>query len=297
MRTAVLLVNFGGPRSLQEVPPFMKRMMGREAPAPVLNALLERYAAIGGASPLAAITEEQARLLSKETGDRFTIRGAFRYSSPTIEDVIDQCGDSGAERIVFLVMSPFFTSKTAGTSIRAAQEHLERLRRQPRSVFVHSWYREPLFLEAWRGRIKEAAAREDAFYVFASHSLPESLSDEPYKGQIEETVASLARDLGLSGNYALGWQSVPSRVDEPWIGPTVESVIDEVAGGNWKYLVEVPIGFVSDHLETLYDMDITHRSYAEAKGLRFSRVSSLNTYAPYITALRSILLRSLEEEE
>ena len=273
----------------------MKRMMGREAPAPVLNALLERYRAIGGSSPLAAITEEQARLLSKKTGDRFTIRGAFRYSSPTIEEMIDQCCDSGAERIVFLIMSPFYTSKTAGTSIKAAQEHLKGLRPEPRSVFVHSWCREPLFLEAWKERIKEEAARENAFYLFAAHSLPESLSNEPYKGQIEETVASLARDLGLVGNFALGWQSVPARVDEPWIGPSVESLMDNVCM-KWKHLVEVPIGFVSDHLETLYDMDITHRHYAESRGVRFSRVPSLNTYAPYITALRSILLRSLGEE-
>jgi protoporphyrin/coproporphyrin ferrochelatase len=295
MRTAALLVNFGGPRTLEDVPIFAKRMMGRDLPAPLLDALLDRYRAIGGGSPLARITEEQARLLSAQTGSRLSVRCAFRYSDPSIEEMIDQCCQLGAERIVFLIMSPFYTSKTAGASIDAAERHLQKSASPPQAVFVHSWHREPLFLEAWKCRIEGEAAHGDGFFLFAAHSLPEALAGEPYRGQIEETAHSLARRLGLTDNYAIGWQSVPAHTGEPWMGPSVESLMD-IVSGRWKRVIEVPVGFVSDHLETLYDMDIVHRGCAEARGLRFSRISSLNTFPPYISALKSILLKGIGED-
>ena len=294
MKTTVLLVNFGAPRTLDEVPLFLRNVLGRDAPKPVLEALLERYQSIGGGSPLAAITEEQAKLLSEQTERRFTIKSAFRYSPPTLEEKISECYRSEVERIVFFIMSPFYTSRTAGSSIRAAENYLVHLPYTPQVVSVHSWYQEPLFIEAWTSRIREEVTEGDVFYLFAAHSLPQSLADEPYKTQIERTVQALAGRLGLRSNYALGWQSVPQSVDEPWIGPSVESVIDGISGRIHR-LVEVPVGFVSDHLETLYDMDIVHREYARSKGLTLSRVSSLNTYPPYITALKTILQKKLEE--
>jgi protoporphyrin/coproporphyrin ferrochelatase len=294
VKTMVLLVNFGGPRTVDEVPAFLRNMLGREAPQPAVRALVSRYQAIGGGSPLAAITEEQAALLSEQTGGRFVIKGAFRYSSPTLEEMINECYCSGMERIVFFVMSPFYTSKTAGSSIEAAKNYLAHLPYRPKTDFIHSWYREPLFVEAWKRKIEEEAAGGGKYYLFAAHSLPQSLAGEPYKSQIEETVQTLARSLGLADNYSLAWQSVPQSVDEPWIGPSVESVIDSISG-RIRHLVEVPVGFVSDHLETLYDMDIVHRQYAQSKGLTFSRISSLNTYPAYISALKAILQTNVQE--
>jgi ferrochelatase len=294
MKTSVLLTNFGSPRNLEEVEPFLKSMMGKEPPVYVVEAAKERYKAIGGGSPLAAIAEKQTQLLSNLTDGRFTIKSAFRHSRPTIEEAIDECCNADANRIVFFVMSPFYSSKTTGSTVRAAKEYIERLPFKPRTVFVHSWYREPLFLQAWKSKIRREAADKKSFYLFTAHSLPQSLS-EPYRNQIEETVESLARHLALTDNYALGWQSVPPYAEEPWIGPSVESLIDGVSQ-KVKRLIEVPIGFVSDHLETLYDMDIAHRHYAESKGLRFSRISSLNTDPLYMDALKNILLKSLEDD-
>lgn len=296
MKTMVLLVNFGGPRNLDEVPVFLRNMIGREAPQAVQNALAERYRAIGGGSPLAEITEQQAALLTKETGDRFAIKGAFRYSPPTLEEMISESFRSGIERIVFFIMSPFYTSRTAGSSIEAAKAYLAHLPYRPKVVFIHSWCKEPAFIECWASRIRtEAPARgEEAFYLFSAHSLPESLKGEPYMAQVEETVRAVADRLGLTDNYALGWQSVPQYAEEPWIGPTVEAVIESAVGKALR-LVEVPIGFVSDHLETLYDMDILHREYAQARGFVFSRIPSLNTYSPYVAILKSILEENLLE--
>ncbi len=114
---------------------------------------------------------------------------------------------------------------------------------------------------------------------------------EPYRQQIEETVALVASRAGI-GNHALGWQSIPTNAAEPWMTPTVEERIDAIAAAGFKRLVQVPIGFTADHIETLYDIDITHRQYALGKGLSFRRIPSLNAGAAFIKALKEIVTKA-----
>ena len=295
MTTTILLVNYGGPRTLDEVPLFLRNMTGRPMPPEVEEAVSARYRAIGGGSPLAAITEEQAALLIEETGGRFAIKGAFRYTSPTLEERINECYKTGVGRIVFLVMSPYYTSRTAGAYVSAAEGYLAHLPYSPGVVFIHSWHDEPPFIDCWVERIRSAAPREKAFYLFSAHSLPESLGGEPYRRQVEETAHTVAERLAIQGEYAVAWQSVPQNAESPWMGPSVEATMDGLVG-KVSSLVEVPIGFVSDHLETLYDMDVLHREHAASRGFEFSRIPSLNTYRPFIRALKTILERHLEAE-
>jgi protoporphyrin/coproporphyrin ferrochelatase len=290
----VLLVNFAAPSTLDEVPVFLRNMTGNNAPQAVQEALVERYRVIGGGSPLKAITQEQADRIGDATGHVIPIGCVYRYSSPTLEEMINECYRSRIERIIFFVMSPYYTSRTVGGYINAVEQYLAYFSvtgYRPDVTFVHSWCGEPLFIDAWVRKIEEEAGRKDAFFIFSAHSLPRSLRDEPYVSQVEETVAAVAGRLNISA-YAVGWQSVPAKTDEPWIGPTVEEVIDKIAG-TMPGLMEIPIGFVSDHLETLYDMDIVHAGYARARGLSFSRISSLNTYPPFIAALKSVLDKHL----
>ncbi|MGD0229453.1 MAG: ferrochelatase [Syntrophorhabdales bacterium] len=295
----VLLVNFGGPRTLDDVPLFLANIVGRTVPDDVRQAVEERYRAIGGGSPLPAITEDQAALLADATGHRFPVGCAFRYSRPTLEEMINECYRSQMERIVFFVMSPYYTSRTVDSYVKTVETYLSFLSSiayRPEVTFIHSWCREPLFIETWARRIREETREGDqreAFYLFSAHSLPQSLKDEPYVPEVQETVAAVAARLTLSDNYAIGWQSVPPQPEEPWIGPTVEEVIDGRAAEG-RTLIEVPIGFVSDHLETLYDIDIVHREYARTKGVPFSRIPSLNTYPPFIDALKAILEMHLQ---
>jgi len=293
MSTTILLVNFGGPRTLDEVPLFLRNMTGRPMSHDVEEAVSERYRAIGGGSPLAAITEEQAALLTEETGRKFVIKSAFRYTSPSLEERINECYKAGVERIAFLVMSPYYASRTTGVYQSAAESYLVSLPYSPEIVFIHSWHDEPEFIDCWVERIRSADPPEKAFYIFSAHSLPESLSREPYRRQVEETVHSVAERLALQGRYAVAWQSVPQNADVPWMSPSVEAAMDSLMG-KVSGLVEVPIGFVSDHLETLYDMDVVHRQYALSKGFGFSRIPSLNTYPPFIRALKAVLERHLE---
>jgi ferrochelatase len=295
MKTMVLLVNFGGPATLGEVPLFLRRLTGSVAPQAIEEALMERYRAIGGGSPLGQITQEQAARIEDATGHRVPVRCAYRYTSPTLEEMINECYKSGTGRIIFFVMSPYYSSRTVGAYINAVESYLPYFSLtsyRPEVTFIHSWYNEPLFIDAWVSRIREEARPEEGFSLFSAHSLPRSLQDEPYMSQVEETVAAVANRLKLS-DYAIGWQSVPRNANEPWIGPSVEAVIDGIAGTASK-VIEIPIGFVSDHLETLYDMDIAHARHARALGIAFSRVPSLNTYPPFIAACKAILEKHLQ---
>ena len=295
-KTTVLLVTFGGPCSIEDVPRFMRNLMGCEPSPAVTNQVADRYNQVGGCSPLPAITEEQARLLQAATENQFTVRSAFKYSPPSIEERINACYDEKVERIVFFMLSPFYTSRTVGSYIATAEGYFKWLPYHPEVVYIHSWHNEPLFVKCWVEKIRaEAYYPDDAFYLFSAHSLPKALLDEPYVSQIQETVEAIASELHLA-HYGLGWQSVPRNVGEPWIEPVCEQVIDEVARKRIAKLVQVPVGFTADHLETLYDIDIVHKKYAGVRGLTHYRISSLNTDSQFIEALKQILLRSLKEK-
>ena len=290
MKTGVILVTLGGPTSPEEIPEFITRFVGRELPAPAMNGVIGRYRQIGGFSPLVRITGEQAAALNESLGGEYLCAPAFRYSPPFIEDALESMAGAGLARIVVLLLSPFYTSVTTGNYIDVAKRHLEKNPLPLPVTFIHSWYKEPLFIESWVEAIRGDAFDERAFYLFSAHSLPLKYSGEPYREQIEETVSLVASRAGI-GNQALGWQSIPGNALEPWITPTVEERIDAAAAAGFKRLVQVPIGFTADHIETLYDIDITHRQYAEEKGLSFRRIGSLNAGVSFIRALKGIVTR------
>ena len=198
-------------------------------------------------------------------------------------------------------MSPYYNSRTVGGYVRTVEGYLPFLPYRPEVVFVHSWHGSPAFRQTWAERISAhaaslpgaQAAAKDAFYIFSAHSLPLSCKDEPYAAQIEETASDIAARLGLpASQWAVGWQSAPASPDEPWMGPSVEEVMDGAAKSA-SAVIEAPVGFVSDHLETLYDIDIVHAGHARSLGLAFSRVPSLNTYPPFMAALKAILMERL----
>lgn len=290
MKTGVIMVTLGGPRRPEEIPAFIKNFVGRKLPAPAMKAVTERYRLIGGFSPLPSITKDQAKKLNEMLGDEYLCLPAFRYSRPFIEDTIESMAASGTTRIFFLLLSPFYTSVTTGNYIATAKAYLKKTSLPTPVVFIHSWYREPLFIDSWVEKIKNESFDERACYLFSAHSLPIKHSGEPYRRQIEETVALVAARAGI-GNHVLGWQSIPDNVPEQWLTPTVEEEIDAIAAAGFKNIIQVPIGFTADHIETLYDIDITHRQYALEKRLSFRRISSLNAGETFIKALKQIVSR------
>lgn len=289
MKKVVLLVTLGGPQTLGEVNDFLVRFIGRELPPPVVRSAIERYRLIGGGSPLNKITEEQAILLNEQLGKSYLCLPAFRYMPPFIEDAINLAVNSEPSKIIFFILSPYYATVTTGNYIDCAREYTEKLGIELSVAYLHSWYNNELFIDSWVSKIKEEGFDEETFFLFSAHSLPEKYSEDPYKAQIEETVKAIASKMGII-NYSLGWQSVPPNVTEPWFTPTVEERIDEIAKGSFKKVIQIPVGFTADHIETLYDIDIVHKGYAERNGLAYRRVSSLNTYPKFITALKDILL-------
>lgn len=296
MTTGILMVTLGGPRAPEEIPGFIRNFIGRELPPPAMKAVVERYEKIGGFSPLVRITSEQAKALGEALGPEYFCAPAFRYARPFIEEALDQMAEAKPTRILMLLLSPFYAGITTGNYIERAKEHLKK---KPLSIpvgFIHSWFREPLFIESWVEKMKENPSHEEAFTLFSAHSLPNKQSNEPYRRQIEETVGMIVAHSGIR-DYALGWQSIPNKVQEPWITPTVEERIDEIAAGGFGSLVQVPVGFTADHIETLYDIDIIHRKYARDKGLSFRRLSSLNAGDTFIKALKEVVLKFKGDEK
>jgi ferrochelatase len=291
--TAVILIALGGPRSLDEVGPFMAAFMGRPAPPPVVSAVTERYKLIGGRSPLPELVKAQAAALERELGSGYAAYEGFRYSPPSVSESFERAVREGADRIIGLSMSPFATEVTTG-AYRGAFEPLGR--GSIAKAFIASWHDNPLFIDAWREHVVRGlerfgtAGQKDVVVIFTSHSIPVRYitAGDPYRRQVEETVKLVADGLGLN-NWRVAWQSKGARATEPWLEPEVEPVLDRVAQEGFRAVLEVPVGFTCDHMETLYDIDIVHRAHATKLGLGFERAKSLNTSPLFIKALADVV--------
>jgi len=296
--TAVILIALGGPRNLEEVGPFMSAFIGRPAPPPVVTAVIERYKLIGGKSPLPELVAAQASALEKELGRDYLVAEGFRYSEPYIAGTYEQAVKKGADRIVGLSLSPFSTEVTTGAYKKAFNDAGGA---SLKNIFIASWHDNPLFIDAWVEKVIEGLARfpgtgtDKIAVVFTSHSIPLRYitSGDAYQRQIEETI-KLVADKARVANWRIAWQSKGARATEPWLEPEVEPVLDRISAEGFNAVLEVPIGFTCDHLETLYDIDIVHRAHAKKSGLQFERAESLNTSPLFIKALADVVKRALQ---
>jgi protoporphyrin/coproporphyrin ferrochelatase len=295
--TAVILIALGGPRSLDEVGPFMAAFMGRPAPAPVVTAVVERYKLIGGKSPLPELVKAQADALEKELGSAYRAYEGFRYTNPMVAESFDRAIKDGARRVIALSLSPFSTEVTTG-AYKSACNGLGSGETCP--LFIPSWHDNLLFIDSWADKIRAGLARfpetqQDAVVkIFTSHSIPIRyiMAGDPYQQQVEEAVRLVVGKTGIK-NWRVAWQSKGARATEPWIGPEVEPTLDRIAQEGYKAVFEIPIGFTCDHMETLYDIDIVHRAHAKKLGLNFERAESLNTSPLFIKALADIVKKSI----
>ena len=286
--TAIILIALGGPRNLDEVGQFMTAFMGRPAPLPVVSAVIERYRLIGGKSPLPDLVKEQATLLARELGSGFRVCEGFRYSSPTIAESYESAVRDGASSVIGLPLSPFETEVTTGT-YRAAFERLGD--GTLRKTFIPSWHDNPLFIEAWEERVSDGLKRfppekrKSTVVIFTSHSIPTRYitAGDPYQRQIEETIDFIVGRLNIP-LWRMAWQSKGARATEPWLEPVVELALDEIKHEGYETVLEVPVGFTCDNMETLYDIDIVHRLHAKKLGIVFERAESLNTSKRFIKA-------------
>lgn len=291
----VLAMYYGTPAGPDDVERYYTDIRGGRAPSPEhLRELQERYAAIGNTFPLERITREQAGALERELnreGDRFRVFLGAKHSPPFIADAVEEMGRAGIRRAVGVVLAPHYSRMSVGGYI----DRVRGATAGPEFTFVDHWYDHPAFLDVLTGRVEEAlerlseTQREDAVVLFTAHSLPARIADEgdPYPGQLRHTAELVAERLALP-RFDIGWQSA-GRTDEPWLGPPLEELIEKAAADGRGAVVVCPCGFVADHLEILYDIDIEALAVAERVGIRLERTASMNVDPAFIAALGAVV--------
>jgi len=305
MMKALLLLAFGGPRSLDEVEPFLTRLFrGRKPSAEQLERVKERYRLIGGNSPLLEITFKQAKALENSLNAKaysFKSYVGMRYGHPLIEETLKKILDDGIREVIALPMTPFRSRASTGAYVDEVNQVNKNLREKIEVSFVEGWHLHPLFIEAIREKIEEGLmqfsleGRKKAHLIFSAHSLPKSLvENKPYLKDLEESAKEILRRV-KSLPWHIAFQSRGMGPEE-WIGPDVESVLEELSRKKIREVLIVPIGFVSDHIEILYDIDILYRNKAELLGIQLKRTLSLNFSKRFIEALTAIVEEHVKKE-
>ena len=295
---ALLLLAFGGPRSLEEVGPFLARIMKGRKPSPEqLERVKERYRLIGGGSPLLKITQGQADGLEKrlsEKGHSLKSYVGMRYGHPMIEETMKEILRDGIMEVVAIPMAPFQSRESTGAYIEEVKRVQKNIGEVLKVSFVVGWYTHPLFLEAIREKVREGLMgftpeeRKRVQLLFTAHSLPKSIIEkDPYAREIEESIQGVVDGLEHRA-WRMAYQSKGGGPEE-WVGPDVESVLTNLSKEGVQRVLIVPIGFVSDHIEILYDIDIVYREKAKSLGIKLKRTTSLNFSEKFIEALSAIV--------
>ncbi len=289
----VFLAGFGGPENLDQVPAFVESVLGRTPPDHVIPEVVNRYALIGGGSPLPDTTRRQAQLVEKELEDRghdTRVHVGMLHAHPLIIAAADEIAARGADDVVVVSLAPYRCEVSTDAYEAAVAAALGG--RVASVRYAPDWNLAPRYIDALAGMLdaKLGEAPSGSAVIFAAHSLPLRMIDQgdPYADQLLQTAEAVAAKLGLE-NWQLAYQSVSAAAREPWLGPSVEEAMDELVASGVKSVVVDPIGFIADHVETLYDNDVEHRAHAEAIGIEFHRCLCLNDHPGLIAALADVV--------
>ena len=293
-KSAILLLAHGSPDSPADIPEFMKHITGgRPVPDTVIKEITHRYSLIGK-SPLTEITVRQAEALQSKMG--LPVYVGMRNWKPFISDAVQQITANGIEKVVAICLAPQNSSTSVGLYSKALAEE----RKPGLSVqFVESWHDQPLLIQAFAERLepvwRQASAEMGSALpvIFTAHSVPMRTihAGDPYEKQVKETAQLVAQNIaGLTPELRhFAFQS-QGMTGGPWLGPTVETAMLEQKRRGHKGVVIAPIGFVCDHVEVLYDIDINFRQFANEQQLKLWRPESLNTSPTFIAALAKLAL-------
>jgi ferrochelatase len=285
---AVVLMAYGSPSSPDDIRRYLEDVRGgRPVSDDAVAQLAERYRRIGGRSPLDEVTEAQRAALERELG--LPVFVGMKHWRPRISGAVEAALAARATRILGLVLAPHYSR----LSIGGYRERLESaVGGRADLVFAESWHDHPAFVEVLADRVRGA----DAWVVFTAHSLPERIlaDGDPYREQLLETSRLVASRAGLE-RWSFAFQSA-SATGEPWLGPDVLEELERLHGNGVRRVLVAPIGFVSDHLEILWDLDVEAREKASELGLGLERIESLNDDPAFVRALAAIVGRMREEQ-
>jgi len=285
VNAAVILMAYGSPATAEDIPAYLADIRkGRPVTQEAIDELSERYRRIGGRSPLDEVTEAQRAGLERELG--LPVFAGMKHWQPRIADAVEAALAGGAETLVGLVLAPHYSR----LSIAGYRERLENaLQGRAELVFVESWHDHGPFLDVLAERVRGF----DGHVVFTAHSLPERIlrDDDPYREQLLETSRLAAERAGLA-DWSFAFQSA-SATGEPWLGLDLLEELDRLAANGVRHVLVCPVGFVSDHLEILWDLDVEARERAAGLGLELDRIESLNDDPAFVRALAGIVERAL----
>ena len=321
--TAIILLNLGGPDSLRAVRPFLYNLFSDREIIRLGPSLLQKpiawlisatrspktrgyYKLIGGKSPILDITRAQAdaleRLLNAE-GRALPVYIGMRYWHPFIEDTLKELNGQGIKRLLSIGLYPHYSKATTGSSLNKFDLEMTKYNIEHHST--GSWFDNPFYIDALvevikKGLEKFGTGGDEVHILFSAHSLPQKFIEEgdPYVNEIMGTIRQVLEKLKPAGdNVPLKWHLSYQSKSGPvkWLEPSTEETLDRLSKEGVRNVLAVPISFVSDHIETLYEIDILYKGMAEAMGMRLERAASLNTHPLFIEALKDIALRGLKE--
>jgi protoporphyrin/coproporphyrin ferrochelatase len=276
---------YGSPERIGDIRPYLEDIReGRPVSDEAVEELSERYRRIGGRSPLDEVTERQRAALEQELG--IPVFVGMKHWRPRIAEAVEAALGGGAERIVGIVLAPHYSA----LSIAGYRERLEAaLAGRAELRFVESWHDHEPFLDVLAGRVRGT----DAHVVFTAHSLPERIlaMGDPYRDELLETSRLVAERAGVE-HWSFAFQSA-SATGEPWLGPDILEELDDLHARGVRKVLVCPVGFVSDHLEILWDIDVEARERAADLGLQLDRIESLNDDPAFVRALAELVRQAV----
>lgn len=301
MTIGVLVMAYGGPNNLDEVEPYLLDVRGYRPTAPaIIHEVRERYKLIGGRSPILEQTQAQAATLQaalNTNGAEFKTFVGMRHWHPYIKDALAQMHADGIEKAIGLVMAPHYSRMSIG----AYYQKVEEAQSPIRLARIERWHLLSGYLDALADRVRDALqkfsqeVRAEVPIIFSAHSLPERILSwhDPYPDELRATVAGVIQRLGPQP-HEFAYQSAAIS-NEPWLGPDVGAALDRLAREGRRHALIAPIGFVVEHVEILYDIDVVYQQQAEKLGLQLERIKMLNAAPPMIAGLAG-LVRSTAKE-
>jgi len=295
----VLIMAYGGPNSLSEIPGYLADIRnGRPTTPAVLQEITNNYRQIGGKSPLLAFSTEQVEAIRAQCDPAlYRCYLGMRHWAPWIEDVVGEMLDDGITHAVSLVLAPHFSRLSVAKYHAKVADGLAMFHGDIQFDHIASYHDAPKYIEALANRVAEGIARwpvaerDTVHVVFSAHSLPVRIIQmgDPYDRQLRETAQLVAERAGLGPEqWSWSYQSA-GRSPEPWLGPQLEEYIPALAAKGIHNIVSIPIGFVSDHVEILYDIDIEAQRVAAAHDVRLERPPALNTDPLFIETLVALI--------
>ncbi|MGQ0539777.1 MAG: ferrochelatase [Gemmatimonadaceae bacterium] len=297
--TAILLLAYGTPQSADEVEPYFTHIRGGRSPTrEAVEHLKERYALVGGRTPLLDVSLALGRRLEETLnarGGNYEVFVAMKHWHPFIADVVQRIAERDILRVIVIVLAPHFSRVSIGGYKSAVRAAVTRLPIAPAVTFIDSWGTHPAFVRVFADLVRDGVAElgpsdtECMAALFSAHSLPLRIREwnDPYEAQLAVSCAAVAAGAKLS-HWRFAWQSA-GNTGEPWLGPDIVEYLETLSAEGIRRVLSVPIGFLCDHLEVLYDIDIAARRRATELGMQLHRIAMPNALPPLVHAIATLV--------